>query len=177
MANRLALEQSPYLLQHKDNPVDWYPWGDAAFEKARREDKPIFLSIGYSTCHWCHVMEHESFENAALAGMLNEHFVSIKVDREERPDVDAIYIDEPSAFERAREFLRLVMPKHVDRLYLYEGKEPLFFKYRLEKEIANIHRREVALKDGGSIVVDTTDALPTQVLSVLGRLSALKSLK
>jgi uncharacterized protein len=92
MPNRLALEQSPYLLQHKDNPVDWYPWGDAAFEKARREDKPIFLSIGYSTCHWCHVMEHESFENAALADILNQHFVSIKVDREERPDVDRVYM-------------------------------------------------------------------------------------
>ncbi|HEY5617664.1 MAG TPA: thioredoxin domain-containing protein [Vicinamibacterales bacterium] len=92
MSNRLALEQSPYLLQHKDNPVDWYPWGDAAFEKARREDKPIFLSVGYSTCHWCHVMEHESFENATVAEMLNDGFVSIKVDREERPDVDRVYM-------------------------------------------------------------------------------------
>ena len=92
MSNRLAAEQSPYLLQHKDNPVDWYPWGDAAFEKARREDKPIFLSIGYSTCHWCHVMEHESFEHAGVAALLNEHFVSIKVDREERPDVDRVYM-------------------------------------------------------------------------------------
>ena len=92
MPNRLALEQSPYLLQHKDNPVDWYPWGDSAFDKARREDKPIFLSVGYSTCHWCHVMEHESFENAALADILNTHFVSIKVDREERPDVDRVYM-------------------------------------------------------------------------------------
>jgi len=92
MANRLAAEQSPYLLQHKDNPVDWYPWGDPAFEKARREDKPIFLSIGYSTCHWCHVMEHESFERLEIAEVLNEHFVSIKVDREERPDVDRVYM-------------------------------------------------------------------------------------
>jgi len=92
MPNRLAAEQSPYLLQHKDNPVDWYPWGDAAFEKARREDKPIFLSVGYSTCHWCHVMEHESFEDTGVAAMLNEHFVSIKVDREERPDVDRVYM-------------------------------------------------------------------------------------
>ena len=92
MPNRLAMEQSPYLLQHKDNPVDWYPWGDAAFERARREDKPIFLSIGYSTCHWCHVMEHESFENAGVAGALNQHYVSIKVDREERPDVDRVYM-------------------------------------------------------------------------------------
>jgi uncharacterized protein len=92
MANLLAGERSPYLLQHKDNPVDWYPWGEAAFEKARHEDKPIFLSVGYSTCHWCHVMEHESFENAAVAEVLNRHFVSIKVDREERPDVDRVYM-------------------------------------------------------------------------------------
>ena len=92
MANRLASEQSPYLLQHKDNPVDWRPWGTEAFDAARREDKPIFLSIGYSTCHWCHVMEHESFENRDVADVLNRHFVSIKVDREERPDVDRVYM-------------------------------------------------------------------------------------
>ena len=93
MPNRLADEQSPYLLQHKDNPVDWHPWGEAAFEKARREDKPIFLSIGYSTCHWCHVMEEESFEDEEVAQLMNETFVSIKVDREERPDVDTIYMN------------------------------------------------------------------------------------
>ena len=92
MSNRLAGEPSPYLQQHAGNPVDWYPWGEEAFERARRENKPIFLSIGYSTCHWCHVMEHESFEHAGIAGLLNEHFVSIKVDREERPDVDRVYM-------------------------------------------------------------------------------------
>jgi hypothetical protein len=90
--NRLAHERSPYLLQHAGNPVDWYPWGDDAFERARAEDKPIFLSIGYSTCHWCHVMEHESFESPAIADLLNRDFVSIKVDREERPDVDRVYM-------------------------------------------------------------------------------------
>jgi uncharacterized protein YyaL (SSP411 family) len=90
--NRLASEQSPYLLQHKDNPVDWYPWGEEAFARARAEQKPIFLSIGYSTCHWCHVMEHESFEDAAIAEVLNREFVAIKVDREERPDVDRVYM-------------------------------------------------------------------------------------
>jgi uncharacterized protein len=90
--NRLAQEKSPYLLQHASNPVDWYPWGDEAFEKARRENKPVFLSIGYSTCHWCHVMEHESFEDPALAQLLNQYFVSIKVDREERPDIDRVYM-------------------------------------------------------------------------------------
>ncbi|MBV9399940.1 MAG: thioredoxin domain-containing protein [Bryobacterales bacterium] len=92
MPNRLASEKSPYLLQHAHNPVDWYPWGDEAFDKAKREDKPVFLSIGYSTCHWCHVMEHESFESEEIAALLNRHFVSIKVDREERPDIDRIYM-------------------------------------------------------------------------------------
>ncbi len=92
MPNQLATEPSPYLQQHVDNPVDWYPWGDAAFERARTEDKPVFLSIGYSACHWCHVMAHESFEDPAIAAILNRHFVSIKVDREERPDIDGIYM-------------------------------------------------------------------------------------
>jgi uncharacterized protein len=92
MANRLAAEQSPYLLQHAHNPVDWFAWGEEAFALARKADKPIFLSIGYSTCHWCHVMERESFEDDDVAAVLNEHFVSIKVDREERPDVDHVYM-------------------------------------------------------------------------------------
>jgi len=91
-ANRLAQEKSPYLLQHARNPVKWFPWGREAFEKARQEDKPIFLSIGYSTCHWCHVMAHESFEDPATAEIMNREFVNIKVDREERPDVDRVYM-------------------------------------------------------------------------------------
>jgi len=91
-ANRLLLEKSPYLQQHAHNPVDWYPWGEEAFAKSRRENKPVFLSIGYSTCHWCHVMEHESFENEAIAEMMNRWFVPVKVDREERPDIDRIYM-------------------------------------------------------------------------------------
>ena len=91
--NRLAEETSPYLLQHADNPVDWYPWSDEAFEKARDEDKPVLLSVGYAACHWCHVMEHESFEDDETAALMNERFVSIKVDREERPDVDSLYMD------------------------------------------------------------------------------------
>ena len=91
-SNRLAGSQSPYLLQHSGNPVDWYPWGEEAFQKAADEDKPVFLSIGYATCHWCHVMAHESFEDGQAADLLNQHFVSIKVDREERPDVDQVYM-------------------------------------------------------------------------------------
>ena len=93
LANRLQHEKSPYLLQHKDNPVDWYPWGDEAFEIAAREDKPVLVSIGYSTCHWCHVMAHESFEDERVAAMINESFIAIKVDREERPDIDDIYMN------------------------------------------------------------------------------------
>ncbi|MFW9767796.1 MAG: thioredoxin domain-containing protein [Candidatus Thorarchaeota archaeon] len=91
--NRLSKEKSPYLLQHEDNPVDWYPWGEEAFDKAKKEDKPVFLSIGYSTCHWCHVMAHESFEDDEVAILMNEVFVNIKVDREERPDIDGVYME------------------------------------------------------------------------------------
>jgi hypothetical protein len=97
MVNRLAAESSPYLLQHAENPVDWYPWGDAAFERARSDDRPVLLSIGYSACHWCHVMAHESFENPEIAALMNALFVSVKVDREERPDVDTVYMSAAQA--------------------------------------------------------------------------------
>jgi uncharacterized protein YyaL (SSP411 family) len=90
-SNRLAAESSPYLRQHADNPVDWYPWGDEALRRARAEQRPILLSIGYSACHWCHVMAHESFEDPATAQQMNADFVNVKVDREERPDLDQIY--------------------------------------------------------------------------------------
>ena len=91
--NHLGDELSPYLRQHRDNPVDWYPWGGAAFARARELDRPVFISIGYSACHWCHVMAHESFEDEAIARRLNAGFVAVKVDREERPDVDAVYLE------------------------------------------------------------------------------------
>lgn len=93
MANKLANENSPYLLQHKENPVDWYPWGEEAFQLARENDKPVFLSIGYSACHWCHVMAHESFEDPSIAKIMNEYFINIKVDREEKPEIDDIYMN------------------------------------------------------------------------------------
>ncbi|MDE6087676.1 MAG: thioredoxin domain-containing protein, partial [Oscillospiraceae bacterium] len=92
MSNHLKNSASPYLLQHAENPVNWYPWCEEAFSRARTEDKPIFLNIGYSTCHWCHVMAHESFEHQEIAEILNQHFISIKVDREERPDIDSVYM-------------------------------------------------------------------------------------
>lgn len=93
MANRLAQTTSPYLLQHADNPVDWWPWSPEAFEEARKRDVPVLLSVGYASCHWCHVMAHESFEDDETAAYLNAHFVPVKVDREERPDVDAVYME------------------------------------------------------------------------------------
>ena len=92
-SNRLGAETSPYLLQHRDNPVHWYAWGEEAFAEARRLDRPVLLSIGYAACHWCHVMAHESFEDPGTAAVMNDLFVNIKVDREERPDVDSIYMD------------------------------------------------------------------------------------
>ena len=91
--NRMAKEQSPYLQQHKHDPVDWHPWGTEAFEKANKAEKPVFLSIGYAACHWCHVMQRESFQNKNIAAYMNEHFISIKLDREERPDIDRIYME------------------------------------------------------------------------------------
>ena len=99
--NRLADETSPYLLQHAENPVDWYPWGEEALERAQAEDKPIFLSVGYSACHWCHVMEHESFSDPATAEVMNENFVNVKVDREERPDIDSLYMDAAVTINRS----------------------------------------------------------------------------
>ena len=99
--NRLAQETSPYLLQHADNPVDWYPWGEEALALANELDKPILLSVGYAACHWCHVMAHESFEDPATAAYMNEHFVNVKVDREERPDIDNIYMMAVAGDDRA----------------------------------------------------------------------------
>jgi uncharacterized protein len=95
--NRLASETSPYLQQHAENPVDWYPWSEEAFAAARELDRPVLLSIGYSACHWCHVMAHESFEDEAVANVMNDLFVNVKVDREERPDVDAVYMEATQA--------------------------------------------------------------------------------
>ena len=119
MSNRLIHEQSPYLQQHAHNPVDWYPWGDEAFEKAAREKKPIFLSVGYSSCHWCHVMEREVFENEALAAILNEHFVAIKVDKEERPDID-------SHFQKVHQLLTRRAGGWPASVFLTHEKKPFY---------------------------------------------------
>ncbi len=120
MSNRLAHETSPYLLQHQDNPVDWYPWGAEAFEAARAADKPILLSVGYSSCHWCHVMAHESFEDPETAALMNELFVNVKVDREERPDVDGIYMNAVQAMTGRGGWPMTVWLNH-DRAPFYAG--------------------------------------------------------
>ena len=123
MSNHLKNERSPYLLQHAENPVDWYPWGPEAFEKARREQKPVFLSIGYASCHWCHVMAAESFEDPAIAAVLNRDYVAVKVDREERPDVDAVYMEVCTALNGSGGWpLTVVMtPEHNDRKGHHHG--------------------------------------------------------
>ena len=110
MPNRLAGETSPYLLQHANNPVDWFPWGGDALARAKLLDRPIFLSIGYAACHWCHVMERESFEDEATARLLNDHFVAIKVDREERPDLDSIYMSARAGDDRQRRMADVRVP-------------------------------------------------------------------
>jgi len=124
--NRLVFEKSPYLLQHAANPVDWHPWGEGAFQKAKETDKPIFLSIGYSTCHWCHVMEHESFEDPQVAALINETFIPIKVDREERPDIDRIYMSVSQALTGTGGWPLTII--------LTPGKQPFFAGTYFPKE-------------------------------------------
>ena len=125
--NRLANESSPYLLQHADNPVEWFPWGDEALQLAKAEDKPILLSIGYAACHWCHVMAHESFEDPATAALMNEHFINIKVDREERPDLDKIY-----QLAHNKELLSIIRKKALSRISTRYSAEKSANEYPLE---------------------------------------------
>lgn len=169
--NQLQSEKSPYLLQHKDNPVDWYPWGKEAFQKAALEDKPVFLSIGYSTCHWCHVMAHESFEDAEVAELLNREFISIKVDREERPDVDAVYMSVCQALtgsggwpltiimtpEQTPFFAGTYFPKH--RRYGHPGLTDIL------EQIVRLWKsgREQLLHAGEQITASLTQELRTNV--------------
>src|SRR4029078_11725922 len=147
-ANLLERETSPYLLQHKDNPVHWMAWGDEAFEKARAQNKPIILSVGYAACHWCHVMAHESFEDDKTAQLMNEHFVAIKVDREERPDVDRLYMQAlHSLGEQGGWPLTMVLPPNCLPSWggAYFQKDQLYgrasFRYVL-KELARIWQQE-----------------------------------
>lgn len=176
MANRLANETSPYLLQHKDNPVDWYPWGEEAFEKARREDKPVLLSVGYSSCHWCHVMERESFEDEETARIMNEHFVNVKVDREERPDIDSIYMSALQAMTRSGGWPMTVfltpegVPFYAGTYFPPEprGGMPSFKQVLLTLADAYRSRREEVLRSAESVReflrASTTAEMPRSAL-------------
>ncbi len=159
MSNRLAEETSPYLLQHKDNPVDWHPWGEEALEKARAEDRPILLSVGYSSCHWCHVMERESFEDEATAEIMNEHYVNIKVDREERPDIDSIYMSALQAMTRSGGWpMTVFLTPDGSPFYAgtYFPPTPRHGMPSFRQVLANLadayeNRREDVLKSAGSV--------------------------
>ena len=158
--NRLVFQKSPYLLQHAGNPVDWYPWGDEAFERARRDDKPIFLSIGYSTCHWCHVMEHESFEDTTVARLMNSAFVCIKVDREERPDIDQLYMSVTQAMTGSGGWPMTIIMTPDKRPFFagtYFPKESLYGRPGMLELVPRIqqawtHEREKLLTGAQSVV-------------------------
>ncbi len=161
--NRLALEKSPYLLQHAYNPVDWYPWGSEAFEKAKREDKPIFLSSGYSTCHWCHVMEKESYEDEEVAKLMNDVFVSIKIDREERPDIDGIYMKVCQAMTGSGGWPLNIIMTHDKKPFFaatYLPKESKFGRQGMMEIIPQI--RDIWKKNRGG-----AEALAAEVISFL----------
>ena len=141
--NRLVFEKSPYLLQHARNPVDWWPWGEAAFAEARRLDKPVFLSIGYATCHWCHVMEHESFEDPEVAALINERFITIKVDREERPDIDEVYMQVTQAITGSGGWPMTVMltpDKHPFFAGTYFPKESMTGRPGIKTVVTELHK-------------------------------------
>ncbi len=166
-SNRLSMEGSPYLIQHAHNPVDWYPWGDEAFEAARRLDRPVLLSVGYSTCHWCHVMERESFEDLEIAAFINTHFVAIKVDREERPDVDAVYMDAVHALAGRGGWPMTVM--------LTPGREPFFAgTYFPARDGDRGARRGFLsiLKTLSDNYADNPDAVVAQAARITSRLQA-----
>jgi uncharacterized protein YyaL (SSP411 family) len=172
--NRLKDEKSPYLLQHADNPVDWYPWGEEAFEKAAREDKPILLSIGYSTCHWCHVMEHESFEDPEVARLMNDTFVSIKVDREERPDIDNVYMTVCQLLSKSGCGWPLNIIMTPDRKPFYAGtyipKETRFGRIGMVELVPRIkdvweNHRDDVLKSADSITAAVKKATDLSVVS------------
>lgn len=176
-ANRLINEKSPYLLQHSYNPVDWYPWGEEAFEKAKKEDKPVFLSIGYSTCHWCHVMERESFEDEEVAEILNKYYISIKVDREERPDVDAIYMAVCQALTGQGGWpLTIVMTPDKKPFFAgtYFPKQRKYGRSGIMEILEQLHdawetKRDKVLSAGDSIVKGIEDKYFQSEAGVVGR--------
>jgi uncharacterized protein YyaL (SSP411 family) len=148
--NRLAKETSPYLLQHAHNPVDWFPWGEEALRKAKEENKPILVSIGYAACHWCHVMEKESFENETIAALMNKYFVNIKIDREERPDLDHIYMDAVQAMTGSGGWpLNVFLTPETKPFYggTYFPPEPAFNRSSWKDVLLGVHRGYTERRD------------------------------
>ncbi|HYF51109.1 MAG TPA: DUF255 domain-containing protein [Planctomycetota bacterium] len=172
--NALAKETSPYLLQHAHNPVNWYPWGREAFEKAKAEDKPIFLSVGYSSCHWCHVMERESFENEDVAKVLNEHFISIKVDREERPDVDEIYMSAVQLITQRGGWPMTVFMTHDGRPFFGGTYFPAQHFIQLLQRVDNVWKTKKAdlLQDADRLADAVRDHLSRSHVPAEGKLDA-----
>jgi uncharacterized protein YyaL (SSP411 family) len=166
MPNRLINEKSPYLLQHAHNPVNWFPWGEEAFQKAREEDKPIFLSIGYSTCHWCHVMERESFENEEVAKVLNENFISIKVDREERPDVDAVYMDVCQAMTGSGGWPLTIMMTPDKKPFFAATYIPKENKYGRTGIITTLNSINEAWSDGRDKIINSSNEIVEEIKQV-----------
>lgn len=166
--NRLIFEKSPYLLQHARNPVDWWPWSDAAFEQAKKEDKPIFLSIGYTTCHWCHVMEHESFEDEEVAALINENYIPIKVDREERPDIDEVYMQITQAMTGGGGWPMTVImtpDKHAFFAGTYFPKESVAGRPGIKKVVTELHKAWVERRKD---VEETAVSISEQLASFVG---------
>ena len=167
MTNRLAGETSPYLLQHADNPVDWYPWGPEAQERARREGKPLLLSVGYSACHWCHVMAHESFEDPTVAAVMNELFVNVKVDREERPDLDQIYQAAHALLSRRSGGWPLTMFLTPDGEPFYGGTYfPKHGRYGLPGFIDLLPRIATAYREQGDAIAEQSARLIEALASI-----------
>src|SRR5690625_4636851 len=161
--NKLINEKSPYLLQHAHNPVNWYPWGEKAFIKAKSENKPIFLSISYSTCHWCHVMAHESFEDEEVAAILNENYVSIKVDREERPDIDGVYMKVCQMMTGQGGWPLTIIMNH-DKIPFYAGtyfpKESKYGRPGMIEMLTELHKKFVEDPDHiTDVTTSVTNAL------------------
>src|SRR6056297_787530 len=172
LMNRLADETSPYLRQHADNPVDWFPWGDDAFAEARRRDVPVMISVGYSACHWCHVMAHESFEDAATAAVMNERFVNVKVDREERPDVDAIYMEAVQAMTGHGGWPMTVFVDHEGRPFFGGTYFPPTSRSGMPSFVELLHAIDEAWRTKRDDIDEQADRLTEAIGATTDRLTA-----
>lgn len=173
MQNHLKNQTSPYLLQHANNPVDWYPWSGEAFMRAKSEDKPVFLSIGYSTCHWCHVMAHESFEDEEIADILNRYFIAIKVDKEERPDIDSIYMNVCQAFTGSGGWPTSIFLTPEQKPFFagtYFPKTAAYGRLGLKELLLEVHEKWETNRDGLLHSADEIVAILSKTVNKKGRI-------